>query len=247
MRRSEAKDILFVEASLMISDSVRGFMAQVFMFRDRLRRAEAFCLLAVALIFVSQPSRPVSPSFAFVVRPQDVPRLRLVVRNAYMVEDKSGWSDAEKQALSFLEEKQPKWRRSYLGPKTEEQVRETFQAISWAAGGETQGLKAIEKNLALMVFLPEQIRASAEALTGELGQKEAIDIIQKNPGVLTIPPESIKQNVGAIVPLSGVVGFFSDNPVLSQALFTILGLAVIYAVVVVGVINPLIKAYPGNQ
>ena len=229
----------------MISDSIRGFMAQVFMFRDRLRRGKAFCLLAVALIFVSQ-SRPVSPTFAF-ERPRDVPRLRFVVRNAYMVEDKSGWSDAEKQALNFLEEKQPKWRRSYLGPKTEDQVRETFQAISWAAGGETQGLKAIEKNLALMVFLPEQIRASAEALTGELGQKEAIDIIQKNPGVLTIPPESIKQNVGAIVPLSSVVGFFSDNPVLSQALFTILGLAVIYAVVVVGVINPLIKAYPGNQ
>lgn len=126
-----------------------------------------------------------------------------------MEEDKSGWSEAERQALSFLEEKQPKWRRSYLGPKTEAQVRETFQAISWAAGGETQGLKAIEKNLALMVFLPEQIRASAEALTGELGQKEASDIIQKNPGVLTIPPESIKQNVGAIVPLSSVVGFFS--------------------------------------
>ena len=78
--------------------------------------------------------------------------------------------------------------------------------------GETQGLKAIEKNLALMVFLPEQIRASAEALTGELGQKEASDIIQKNPGVLTIPPESIKQNVGAIVPLSSGCWLFLGQP-----------------------------------
>ncbi|CAK9017502.1 unnamed protein product [Durusdinium trenchii] len=164
-----------------------------------------------------------------------------------MEEDKSGWSVAEREALQFLEEKQPKWRRSYLGPKTEGQVRETFQAISSAAGGEAQGLKAIEKNLALMVFLPEQIQASAEALTGELGQKEARDIIQKNPGVLTIPPDSIKQNIGAIVPLSSVVGFFSDNPVLAQGLFAVLGAALIYAVVVVGVVNPLIKAYPGNQ
>ena len=37
--------------------------------------------------------------------------------------DKSSWSAAERQALEFLEEKQPKWRRSYLGPKTEEQAR----------------------------------------------------------------------------------------------------------------------------
>ena len=164
-----------------------------------------------------------------------------------MEEDKSGWSEAERRALSFLEEKQPKWRRSYLGPKTEGQVRETFQAISSAAGGEEQGLKAIEKNLALMVFLPEQIQASADTLREELGQEEATEIIRKNPGVLTIPPESIKQNIGAILPLSDVVGFLSDNPVLSQGLFAILGAALIYAVVVVGVINPLIKAYPGNQ
>mmetsp|Transcript_7814 Transcript_7814/g.13541 ORF Transcript_7814/g.13541 Transcript_7814/m.13541 type:complete len:216 (-) Transcript_7814:41-688(-) len=215
-------------------------MAQAFMFRDRRRRRPAaICFAVAALIFVLPFG---SPCF----QPGFQSRLS-VARHAYMEEDKSGWSEAERQALSFLEEKQPKWRRSYLGPKTEAQVRETFQAISWAAGGETQGLKAIEKNLALMVFLPEQIRASAEALTGELGQKEASDIIQKNPGVLTIPPESIKQNVGAIVPLSSVVGFFSDNPVISQGLFAILGIAVIYAVVVVGVINPLIKAYPGNQ
>eukprot|EP00438_Fugacium_kawagutii_P032154 Skav231572 [mRNA] locus=scaffold481:216095:216727:- [translate_table: standard] len=210
-------------------------MAQRFMSRARRRGHEAICLVVAALLvspccFRSQP-RP----------------LNHVPRHAYMDEDKSGWSEAEMQALSFLEEKQPKWRRSYLGPKTEEQVRETFQAISWAAGGETQGLTAIEKNLALMVFLPEQIRASAKALTGELGQKEAIDIIQKNPGVLTIPPESIKQNIGAIVPLSSVVGFFSDNPMITQGLFAILSVAVIYAVGVVGVINPLIKAYPGNQ
>lgn len=213
-------------------------MAQAFRDRPR-RRPEAICFAVAALIFALPFG---SPCF----QPGFQSRLS-VARNAYMEEDKSGWSEAERQALSFLEEKQPKWRRSYLGPKTEAQVRETFQAISWAAGGETQGLKAIEKNLALMVFLPEQIRASAEALTGELGQKEASDIIQKNPGVLTIPPESIKQNVGAIVPLSSVVGFFSDNPMISRGLFAILGIAVIYAVVVVGVINPLIKAYPGNQ
>lgn len=212
-------------------------MAQRFMSRARRRGPEAICLVVAALILV-----PPCSCFRSQPRPLDQ-----VPRHAYMDEDKSGWSEAERQALSFLEEKQPKWRRSYLGPKTEEQVRETFQAISWAAGGETQGLKAIEKNLALMVFLPEQIRASAEALTGELGQKEAIDIIQKNPGVLTIPPESIKQNVGAIVPLSSVVGFFSDNPMIAQGLFAVLGVAVIYAVGVVGVINPLIKAYPGNQ
>lgn len=168
-----------------------------------------------------------------------------VARHAYMEEDKSGWSEAEREALAFLESKQPKWRRSYLGPKTEGQVRETFQAICSAAGGEPQGLRAVQKNLALMVFLPEQIQASSEALTQELGLKEAQEIIGQNPGVLTIPAESIKQNVKAIVPLSSVVGFFSDNPELSQVLFTLLGLALIYAVLVVGVIQPLIKAYPG--
>ena len=170
---------------------------------------------------------------------------REVARHAYMEEDKSGWSEAEREALAFLESKQPKWRRSYLGPKTEGQVRETFQAISSAAGGEQEGLRAIQKNLALMVFLPEQIQASAKALTQELGALQAQEVISQNPGVLTIPEESIKQNVKAIVPLSGVVGFFSDNPLLSQVLFTILGLALIYAVIVVGVIQPLIKAYPG--
>ncbi|CAE6923272.1 unnamed protein product [Symbiodinium sp. CCMP2592] len=168
-------------------------------------------------------------------------------RPASVSEVTASWSETERKALELLEEKQPAWRRSYLGPKTEEDVQETFRAIAAAAGGEEQGLKAVERNLALMVFLPKQIAASAEALSAELGPDVAKDVISKNPGVLTVPPASIKENVGAIVPLANVVGFFGDNPLIAQGLFAVLGAALIYAVVVVGVINPLIKAYPGNQ
>ncbi|CAE7822720.1 unnamed protein product [Symbiodinium microadriaticum] len=171
----------------------------------------------------------------------------LLPRPSAMSEVTASWSETERKALELLEEKQPAWRRSYLGPKTEEDVQETFRAIAAAAGGEEQGLKAVERNLALMVFLPKQIAASAEALSAELGPDVAKDVIRKNPGVLTVPPASIKENVGAIVPLANVVGFFGDNPLIAQGLFAVLGAAVIYAVVVVGVINPLIKAYPGNQ
>ncbi|CAE7425169.1 unnamed protein product [Symbiodinium natans] len=144
----------------------------------------------------------------------------------------ASWSEAERKALELLEEKQPAWRRSYLGPKTEEDVQETFRAIASAAGGEEQGLNAIERNLALMVFLPKQIAASSEALSAELGPDVALDVIRKNPGVLTVPPASIKENVGAIVPIANVVGFFADNPLFAQGLFAVLGLAVTYAVVV---------------
>jgi len=159
----------------------------------------------------------------------------------------ASWSETERKALQLLEDKQPAWRRSYLGPKTEEDVQETFRAIAAAAGGEEEGLKAIERNLALMVFLPKQIESSAEALSKELGKEVALDVIRKNPGVLTIPPDKLKENAGSLVPLANVVGFFGDNPLIAQGLFGILGFGVIYAVVVVGVINPLIKAYPGNQ
>ena len=65
-------------------------------------------------------------------------------------------------------------------------------------------------------------------------------VISKNPGVLTVPPASIKENVGplghvcilcrlpsklvksarAIVPLANVVGFFGDNPLIARVLLS---------------------------
>ena len=74
------------------------------------------------------------------------------------------------------------WAPSLGALSPEEDVQESFRAIAAAAGGEEgpscpllrvfaqtassleeQGLKAVERNLALMVFLPKQIAASAEA------------------------------------------------------------------------------------
>lgn len=157
------------------------------------------------------------------------------------------WTDAERDALALLESEQPAWRKSYLGPETEEDVRATFRAIAGVVGSEADALVVLRRNLAVLVFTKGQLQAAGQVLIERLGRERAREVILKNPGVLTIEPEMLKKNMDQTLILAEVVGFFADNPLLSRILFGVLLLGLIYAVIGVGVIAPLVRNFPGAQ
>ncbi|CAE8598746.1 unnamed protein product, partial [Polarella glacialis] len=96
-----------------------------------------------------------------------------------------------------------------------------------------------DRNLALLVFAPNQLKSAGEFLAAELGREQAIQIIRKNPGVLSIPPASLKENLGGIVAMADYIGFFADNPLLAKLLLGALGLWAGYFVLYIGIFKPL--------
>ena len=65
----------------------------------------------------------------------------------------------------------------------------TFAQMCYRAGEEA-ALACMEKNVAVMYFSEGQLSGAGAVLQRELGKDRAIEVIQKNPGALTIDPRS---------------------------------------------------------
>lgn len=121
------------------------------------------------------------------------------------------WSAGELKARDALDEVLPQWRSLELGPQTEQQLRRRFRALTTAAGGEEAALTAMRKNIAVMYFGEGQIQRAGEVLQRSLGKERAMEVIQKNPGVLTITPRNLENNIGYVCLAADVVNVVASN------------------------------------
>ncbi|OLP83670.1 putative protein phosphatase 2C 10 [Symbiodinium microadriaticum] len=110
----------------------------------------------------------------------------------FSVADLLPLSEAEVQALEILESKVPNWRKGFLTPDDERGVRRRFRILARAAGGEQQGLAALERNVGIMCVGERVTQAAAEALRKGLGEEGAGEVVRKNPGVLAIKASSLQ-------------------------------------------------------
>lgn len=118
-------------------------------------------------------------------------------------------SDAERQAVAYLEEKVPKWREGFLTPDDEVGVRRRFRILAEVAGGDEPGLAALRRNLGVMCIGEEVSRAAAEALVVSLGRDGAADVVRKNPGVLAIKASSLTgDGLARTVAVANIIDFF---------------------------------------
>mmetsp|Transcript_148160 Transcript_148160/g.369388 ORF Transcript_148160/g.369388 Transcript_148160/m.369388 type:complete len:236 (-) Transcript_148160:178-885(-) len=121
------------------------------------------------------------------------------------------WSDSERQALSIVEEDNPAWRDSPFGPSDDVGLRRNFRAIVGAAGGEALALQALRRNRAIILFGERQTRMAGEVLVQELGRQKATEVILKNPGVLTIDPDGLKDNIVSVAAMAEVIDVVVTN------------------------------------
>lgn len=133
------------------------------------------------------------------------------------------WSAAEKEALALFDEKLPDWRTSMYGPDDDAGFRRRFRIIAAVAGGEAAALDAFAKNTAVVYFGDIQIRKAGEILQQNLGRERAFEIIKKNPGVLTIDADSLRDNLGAVEAMANVIGILVQYGAASRAVATTFG------------------------
>mmetsp|Transcript_130696 Transcript_130696/g.406401 ORF Transcript_130696/g.406401 Transcript_130696/m.406401 type:complete len:274 (-) Transcript_130696:157-978(-) len=138
------------------------------------------------------------------------------------------WSSAEREALALQEETSPRWRQSPLGPRDEADLRRRFRAVAAAAGGEAAALSAIRRNPAVLLFGEGTVRRAGLVLAEGLGAERAREVIQKNPGVLTIDASNLRGNLLAVSVVADAVDVVVRNSGAARALlgFVQLGVAV---------------------
>jgi len=139
------------------------------------------------------------------------------------------WSDGEQEALKLISAQDPNWRTSPFGPSDEPGLRRNFRAVVAASGGEDAALSALRRNPAIMLFGERQVRRAGEVLTEALGRGRATEVILKNPGVLTIDPESLRDNIGAVAFFAEVIDVIVRNAEVARAAFTVVQLGVLLA------------------
>eukprot|EP00929_Paragymnodinium_shiwhaense_P099894 TRINITY_DN61803_c0_g1_i1.p1 TRINITY_DN61803_c0_g1~~TRINITY_DN61803_c0_g1_i1.p1 ORF type:complete len:244 (-),score=38.82 TRINITY_DN61803_c0_g1_i1:186-917(-) len=133
-------------------------------------------------------------------------------------------SPGEVKARDLLDELLPGWQTKIVGPDNEQELRRRFRAISVAAGGDDFALSAMRKNVAIMYFSDIQLKAATAVLVDELGKEEAAAVIRKNPGALTIDPQSMKDNVASITFTANIVDAAVKNSDVSRTLVSGVGL-----------------------
>eukprot|EP00437_Effrenium_voratum_P049041 CAMPEP_0181535460 /NCGR_PEP_ID=MMETSP1110-20121109/74265_1 /TAXON_ID=174948 /ORGANISM="Symbiodinium sp., Strain CCMP421" /LENGTH=216 /DNA_ID=CAMNT_0023666837 /DNA_START=33 /DNA_END=684 /DNA_ORIENTATION=+ len=126
------------------------------------------------------------------------------------------WSAGELRAREVLDEVLPKWRSIEVGPKN-------FRALAEAAGGDEPALAAMRKNVAVLYFGEGQIQRAGETLTRCLGKERAMQIIQKNPGALTIDPENLESNMGSVCLAADALDVVISNAEISRTVGGALG------------------------
>ncbi|CAE7267628.1 CCA1, partial [Symbiodinium sp. CCMP2592] len=121
------------------------------------------------------------------------------------------WSDGELRARDVLSEILPKWRSIDVGPQTDIALRRRFRALTAATGGEEPALAAMRRNIAILYFGEGQIQRAGEVLQRLLGKERAAQVIQKNPGVLTIDPRNLENNISAVCVAADVIDVLVQN------------------------------------
>ncbi|CAL1136776.1 unnamed protein product [Cladocopium goreaui] len=138
------------------------------------------------------------------------------------------WSAGELKARDAIDEVLPKWRDLEVGPRTEEALRRRFRALTGAAGGEEAALAAMKKNIAVMYFAEGQIQSAGEVLQRKLGKERASEVIQKNPGALTIDPKNLESNIAAVCLAADAVNVIVSNAEVSR--FAAGGIGLFFAI-----------------
>ncbi|CAE8651263.1 unnamed protein product [Polarella glacialis] len=137
------------------------------------------------------------------------------------------WSAAEEEARQLLTQARPTWRTGGMfGPSDDVGLRRRFRAICAAAGGDEAGLVVLRKNLAVLYFGEGQIREAGDVLVRVMGRERALEVIRKNPGVLTIAPDSLEGSIPAISLVAEVMDVAFKNADASRALAGSVGLLV---------------------
>ncbi|CAE8632324.1 unnamed protein product, partial [Polarella glacialis] len=88
------------------------------------------------------------------------------------------------------------------------------------------GLVVLRKNLAVLYFGEGQIREAGDVLVRVMGRERALEVIRKNPGVLTIAPDSLEGSIPAISLVAEVMDVAFKNADASRALAGSVGLLV---------------------
>ncbi|CAE7637233.1 CCA1, partial [Symbiodinium pilosum] len=141
------------------------------------------------------------------------------------------WSDGEQRAREVLSELLPKWRSIDVGPQTDIALRRRFRALAAATGGEETALAAMRRNIAVLYFGEGQIQQAGEVLRKMLGKERAAEVIRKNPGVLTIAPRNLENNIGSVCLAADVIDVLVQNGEVSRlvagafGLFFVVGIA----------------------
>lgn len=138
------------------------------------------------------------------------------------------WSAGELKARDAIDEVLPKWRDLEVGPRTEEALRRRFRALTAATGGEEAALAAMKKNIAVMYFAEGQIQSAGEVLQRKLGKERASEVIQKNPGALTIDPKNLESNIAAVCLAADAVNVIVSNAEVSR--FAAGGIGLFFAI-----------------
>mmetsp|Transcript_171405 Transcript_171405/g.416794 ORF Transcript_171405/g.416794 Transcript_171405/m.416794 type:complete len:278 (+) Transcript_171405:33-866(+) len=136
------------------------------------------------------------------------------------------WTEAEREALAFQDERQPNWRESPMAPADETDVRRRFRAIVAGAGSEAAALNALRRNPAVLLFGAGQLRRAGEVLTDGLGSERAAEVIRKNPGVLTIAPSNLKDSLPAVSAAAEVIDVLVQNGEVARTAFSLVQLGV---------------------
>lgn len=140
------------------------------------------------------------------------------------------WSSAELDARALIDERTPNWRKSPFGPSDDAEFRRNFRAISEAAGSEMAALSVLDKNPAVILFGPNQVRTAGSILKTRLGGEEAAKVIQKNPGVLTIDAQQLQDNMDSVVLTANVIDLALRNGSISR--FFASSIALFFAVAI---------------
>eukprot|EP00438_Fugacium_kawagutii_P032945 Skav236607 [mRNA] locus=scaffold3553:22971:27502:- [translate_table: standard] len=82
----------------------------------------------------------------------------------------------------------------------------------------------MKRNVAVMYFAEGQIQSAAEVLQKKLGKERASDVIQKNPGALTIDPRNLENNIDAVCVTAEVVNVIVNNAEVSRTAAGAIGL-----------------------
>merc|ERR1712113_95992 len=85
--------------------------------------------------------------------------------------------------------------------------------------------KALRRNPAIILFGERQTRMAGEVLVQELGRQRATEVILKNPGVLTIDPDGLKENIGSVAVMADVIDVVVTNSESAKAALTVVQLA----------------------
>jgi len=149
------------------------------------------------------------------------------------------WSDGEKQILQIMEENSPKWRTAALGPDDEAGLRRNFRSIAEVAGSEEAALKLLERNSAVILFGPTQTGSAGKALVECLGKEKAMALMQKNPGVLTIDPKGLIDNIAATVFVADIIDVIAENAEVSKVVASVVQL--FFAVALVKALSDVVR------